>query len=193
MEEYILYFGTSIISIIIIRNIIINYRKKKAGNYGEELTFRFIKKRVTKGNRYVFKNLRLPLYNTTTEIDFLIITSKGLLCIENKHLTGVVKGSVEDKYWVQIKNNGKQRFYNPLMQNEGHIKCLKHHLRLNGYKNVPVYSYIVFSNENVNVFVDDIRVGTIHDISDVIQFIKKNEKNRIKKNKLKKIIKKISR
>ena len=50
--------------------------------------------------------------------------------------------------FIPVKGNGPQRydFYNPLMQNETHIKWLKHCLSDEG--DVPIYSLVLFSNRS---------------------------------------------
>lgn len=55
------------------------------------------------------------------------------------------------KYWTQTLPAGrgqsrKYRFFNPMMQNEGHIKWLRAAI---GDPSIPIYSYIVFGNRCV--------------------------------------------
>lgn len=68
--------------------------------------------------------------------------------IESKNYSGWIFGSENHKYWTQSLPNHsgqaeKYQFYNPLWQNETHVRCLKSLLQNN---EVPYYSYVVFGN-----------------------------------------------
>jgi hypothetical protein len=64
-----------------------------------------------------------------------------------KDYKGWLFGDGEHKKWTQVLNYGKIKnsFYNPVMQNEGHI----FHMRelCPQLRNVPIYSVIVFSGD----------------------------------------------
>lgn len=62
-----------------------------------------------------------------SQIDLVVATPQGLVAIEVKDYSGWLFGSERQRYWTQILNYGKEkyRFYNPIMQNAGHIKALK--------------------------------------------------------------------
>lgn len=98
----------------------------------------------------------------TTEVDIILIHETGIYVIESKNYKGWIFGSESDTYWTQTlykKNangaNGvqKNRFYNPVIQNEGHIKWLKQYLNM---PDLPVFSYIVFGSNTTfkNVMVN---------------------------------------
>ncbi len=147
--------------IIMIEKIISQWSRRLVGKKGEWLTYFYIKGIVRRRGGILYKNIRFPLYKTSTEIDILIVSSHGILCIENKHVSGRITGQYRDKYWQQNKTYEKKRLYNPLLQNEGHIKCLNYHLMKNGLKTVPISSYVVFSNEKADVKIKHDNVGTI--------------------------------
>ena len=82
----------------------------------------------------------------TTEIDLLFITSKGIFVFESKNYSGWIFGNEKDQYWtVSLPNKQKNRFYNPIKQNNSHIKWLKEYI--GGEEiSIPFFSLIVFSN-----------------------------------------------
>lgn len=80
----------------------------------------------------VFFNLYIPLADgTTTEIDEVYLTPWGIVVFESKNYSGWIFGNVNDPMWTQTLNkNTKNRFYNPIKQNLGHIKKLSSFLQL---------------------------------------------------------------
>ena len=89
------------------------------------------------------KNLYLPKDDGgTSEIDLIYITQKGIFVIESKNYSGWIFGNSKDQYWTQSLPDGtKNRFYNPIKQNQTHLKWLRQFLKLD----VKLYSFIVFS------------------------------------------------
>ncbi len=93
----------------------------------------------------ILRNLYISKENgETTEIDMLYITKKGIFVFESKNYSGVIKGDKEDLKWqVNYKNGASYSFYNPIKQNETHIRCLRNIIG----NDIPIFSIIVFSNE----------------------------------------------
>lgn len=79
----------------------------------------------------ILTNLYIPSINgKTTEIDVILITHKGIFVIESKNFKGWIFGELKQKYWVQTFPNGdKKEFFNPIWQNQNHIKQLSHILK----------------------------------------------------------------
>ena len=118
--------------------------RSNKGLYGEYLIYSYLKD-LNSTQRFLF-NVYLPKSNgETTEIDVLLINSSGIFVFESKNYDGWIFGTESQRQWTQSMPNGqKNRFYNPIMQNETHIKWLKSMLR--EYDNVPYHSVIAFSN-----------------------------------------------
>jgi len=55
------------------------------------------------------------------QIDHVVVTPYGVFVIETKNYSGEIKGGREDKQWSV---GGRFKMYNPLKQNQGHIKAL---------------------------------------------------------------------
>ncbi len=97
------------------------------GTYAERrLVIRMLKEGVHP--KAIFHDLYLQKKNGEfSQIDIVVATPQGLLAIEVKDYSGWIFGNEKQKYWTQILNYGKKkyRFYNPIMQNAGHIKALR--------------------------------------------------------------------
>lgn len=128
------------------------------GAYGEYLTFNILKNIDGK----ILTNLYLPkLKGGTTEVDLVFINSKGIFVIESKNYSGRIYGSSNSKFWMQIlKNNQRNKFYNPIFQNRIHINAIKNILK--DVNENDIYSIVVFSErcniDNVNVSSENVKV-----------------------------------
>lgn len=114
------------------------------GRRGEKLTERELKLVKLLGrDGKVLRNVYVPKHNgETSEIDVLFITQKGIFVIESKNCSGWIFGNEADRNWtVSLPNDQKNRFYNPIKQNRGHIKWLSQYLA----DDTPLFSIVVFS------------------------------------------------
>ncbi|MCI8388260.1 MAG: NERD domain-containing protein [Clostridiales bacterium] len=127
---------------------------RDTGMLGEYMTYRELKTYEADNGKFLF-NLYIPKGDdATTEIDLILICSKGIFVFESKNYSGWIFGNENQSRWCQTLPNGKGRsqkeyFYNPIMQNRTHIKKLEALLSEDSQiydAKVPVYSAIVFSN-----------------------------------------------
>ena len=122
--------------------------KRDRGKYGEYTLYKRLQHLERTGGKFLF-NVYVPKWNgETTEIDMLLICSKGLFVFESKNYSGWIFGNERNKNWTQTlpvgrRRSHKERFYNPIMQNDTHIK----HLRRVVGDSLPMHSIIVFSDE----------------------------------------------
>lgn len=79
---------------------------------------------------HALHDLLIPLYESTTQIDHLYVSRYGIFVVETKNYAGWIYGDAEQKQWTQVLYQQKYRFYNPLKQNETHIKALAYLLKL---------------------------------------------------------------
>ena len=115
------------------------------GKYGEDLIARKLKwAKIFGFSGLVLRNVYIPAeLGETTEVDLIYITKKGLFIIESKNYSGWIFGRERDRYWTQsMPDRSKNRFFNPILQNRGHIKWLKDFLH---NETIPCFSLIVFS------------------------------------------------
>lgn len=128
------------------------------GNYGEFLTFVYLEQLAI--HKRIMANLYIPKEDgSTTEIDLIMISETGIYVFESKNYSGWIFGNEGNKNWTQsLKNKQKFQFYNPILQNKGHISALD---RIIGIPDI-YKSYIVFSErcelKQVNITSTNIKV-----------------------------------
>ena len=97
----------------------------------------------------ILTNLYLPhpsKKDRTTEIDVVFINQAGVHVIESKNYSGWIFGRARDQYWTQtLPRRKKHRFFNPIKQNELHLKAIEQVL---GLDRTHLHSWIVFSNRS---------------------------------------------
>ncbi len=141
---------------------------KNKGKYGEYLLYLKLCYLEKLGAKFLF-NLYLPKgYDKTTEIDLIMLCSKGIFVFENKNYNGWIFGNENQKYWMQIIYSYKSKFFNPILQNKLHIRCLKRILK----KDFPIHNIVIFSDncklKNITVKNPNINVMNLYDISNFI-------------------------
>ena len=116
------------------------------GLLGEFYTYKYLKS-LAGYKRYLF-NLYLQKNNGEyTELDVVLLHESGIYVFESKNYSGWIFGTESQQYWTQTLPVGrgaqKNQFYNPILQNKGHLKWLQTFL---DDRSLPFYSYIVFSD-----------------------------------------------
>lgn len=79
----------------------------------------------------VFRNLYVPCGGgLTSEIDLLVLSSKGVFALEIKNYgTGQIIGSERRFEWaLHSKRNGVKHFYSPLKQSDKHLAAISRYL-----------------------------------------------------------------
>jgi hypothetical protein len=153
-------------------------KKDIQGAFGE-FKIDLILSKFTDENNFSIRNLLLVRDNKSTQIDNVLFTNRRVYCIESKNYSGWIYGSEMGKSWTQTFNfYGKitrTSFYNPLIQNYGHIKYLSKFLDfpLKYFVNV-----VVFSNEaelkNIKVDKAYNHVVNQKDLTSLIKTIEDN-------------------
>lgn len=151
-----------------------------AGKYGEYMIYEYLKGYQCSGGKFLF-NCYLPKgENQTTEIDVILLHPRGIFVFESKNYSGWIFGNEVSDYWTQtlpVKRGTahKERFYNPVKQNNLHIECLK---KIIGDE-IPIYSVIVFSErctlKDVNVNIPNVFVTNRNYINVIISGIMLNK------------------
>ena len=79
-----------------------------------------------------------------SQVDLVVVTELGIVEIEVKKYNGWIYGVGDRRNWVQVLAYGKEKhsLYNPIFQNDGHIRAIKNSIP--NYLNVPFHSMIVF-------------------------------------------------
>ena len=118
-------------------------------NHGERLVKILIGQTVA-GEQYVINNLILTNEEKTksSQIDHVFINKYGIWCIETKDWGGMIFGKETDNTWTQVFKYGEEKYkhYNPIKQNETHIKYLNKALNYNK----EIHNIIVFTNGDIS-------------------------------------------
>lgn len=130
-----------------------------------EKTVNMILKKLNKDDYIVFKNITLQNDNKYAQIDHVVVSKYGIFVIETKNYSGKIYGKRQDKNWTQFIKSQKFSFYNPVKQNEQHIKVLSRNLK-EQYKDKQFifFSIVVFTGNS-----------NIDKVQDCLEVIKENE------------------
>lgn len=90
-----------------------------------------------------------------------MISEKGIYVFESKNYSGWIFGDEKNKNWTQtLQNKQKNRFFNPIWQNKGHITALKAAAEFN--KDNFYKSFIIFSErctlKKINITSPNVKV-----------------------------------
>ena len=96
---------------------------------------------------------------TYSQVDIVVLTEVGVIVVEVKDFSGWIFGFGNNVKWVHFLGKMKYSFYNPIFQNEGHIRSLKNQLVENC--NIPFYSLIIFYGKCELKKVSDIPIDTM--------------------------------
>lgn len=149
---------------------------KLTGKLGELYTAKELKYVQLFGRKgRILRNVYVPKDNgETSEIDLLYIKQKGIFVFESKNYSGWIFGDEKGQKWtMMLPNKEKHSFYNPVKQNQTHIKWLRNYIG----ENIPLFSIIVFSercelkkitivSQDVKVIKRDLTYAAVRDIWD---------------------------
>ncbi|RMA79104.1 nuclease-like protein [Metamycoplasma subdolum] len=114
------------------------------GIQGENIVNSYLN-RLVLNDEYLLTNVLLPVRKGNTEIDSILITRKGIFCIEIKNWIGKIIGNDADLEWIQIYRDARKEsklHKNPVKQNEKHCGVLSKYLNYD----FKVYNLVLFSN-----------------------------------------------
>ena len=121
------------------------------GRWGEDFLVHSLLIACKCDGRYfrIMRNLYIPIWGGTSEIDAILLHESGIYVFESKNVTGNVFGKMEYKKWLLYHNSEEpQRFLNPILQNSGHIKSLCKFLDID-LRKILVRSVVVFGQSAV--------------------------------------------
>lgn len=109
-----------------------------------ETSVRVFLNRLEKDKYFLLNDIMLHKADgKTTQIDHIVVSPYGIFVIETKNYKGWITGNENSHNWNQTIFKRKEKFYNPVKQNQGHINALKD--LLSGEDNLPIISIISFS------------------------------------------------
>ncbi len=124
-------------------NALLKETPKEVGDRGEtEVSYCLLK--LDPEEYEVFNNINIPSAKAQlgiSQIDHLVVSQFGIFVIETKNYTGWIFGSPERKHWTQVVYSEKNKLYNPIKQNWGHIYALSDFLKVprNKFKNIVCF------------------------------------------------------
>ena len=104
-------------------------RAARKGKRGERIVSKKLKK-LKKSEYIVIDDILLPTSSAhTSQIDHILVSTRGIFVIETKNLAGRISGSEHGQYWQQHLSSQSRQIYNPLLQNAAHIRALRRFLK----------------------------------------------------------------
>jgi len=117
-------------------------RTKYEENQGEQAVNHLLGKYFSNETCHLLKNVTLPIAGGTTQIDHVLVSTKGIFVIETKDYSGWVFGNPKLPKWTQTTRWGEYKFQNPIHQNHKHIKELERYfdfLTDKSFKSIVVF------------------------------------------------------
>lgn len=129
---------------------------KGKGKLGEFTVRRKIGKTL-EGKRYIFNDVYFNEDGKSIQIDHILISTKGVIVLETKNYSGRIYGKENQQEWTQVLAYGKRKnkFYNPIKQNNTHCYYVN---KIIG-ENTPTISLIVFIQNNTQYIDADNVIG----------------------------------
>lgn len=163
MKYYVLAVAIAVVAIVVGVWLPMFLRKRrlmKIGKVGEKKVAGVLKSFALPRSYKVINDLYLPLYDKTTQVDHVLIGFFGILVVETKAVSGEVYGDPKKKDWLHITGSSKHpekqkryEMYNPLMQNQAHVDCIRHILGLENLYNINIESLVVFTAKKVDLYM----------------------------------------
>lgn len=94
-------------------------------NRGEAAVRKIIVSNFKAPNFHLLNNVTIPFQDGTTQIDQILVSTKGIFVIEVKHYSGWIFGNEKSNQWTQTIYHVKNTFQNPIHQNFRHLKAIQ--------------------------------------------------------------------
>ena len=135
-------------AIVVFFVVIIMLQLPVVKGYLGELSVRLCLKFLNKNKYLVINNIMIPAGDDkTAQIDHVVVSTYGIFVIETKNYKGWIFGSENSHNWTQVIFKTKNHFYNPILQNKGHVKALK--MLLADYPDIVYIPIVVFTMKAV--------------------------------------------
>jgi restriction system protein len=156
-----------------------HYSIRTSQNRGEASVHKVIVSNFPPPQFHLLNNLTIPFQNGTTQIDHILISTKGIFVIETKHYSGWVFGDEKSKQWMQVIYRVKNRFQNPIRQNYLHVKAMEH--LFDFLPKEHIHSIVVFTGSGQ--FKSQIPKGVIY-LHQLVEFLKTFQEDVISPNRV---------
>ncbi|WBW96258.1 NERD domain-containing protein [Oceanirhabdus sp. W0125-5] len=158
---------------IIIVTVILLLSSPKVKGYLGEKSVSIRLKGLNEEEYKILNDVYLPTNRgKTTQVDHLVVSLYGIFVIETKNYKGWITGTEKSEFWTQTIYKTKNKLYNPLRQNYGHVMAVKELIK---GVDVPIIPIVAFSDRaDLKVKIEKEHVVYIPQIKKVI--LKYNEK-----------------
>lgn len=112
-------------------------------NRGEGDTRKLIVLNFKSPNFHLLNNVTIPFQDGTTQIDQILVSTRGIFVIEVKHYSGWIFGNENSSQWTQTIYRINNKFQNPIHQNFRHVKAIQQ--LLDFLPKEYIHSVVVFS------------------------------------------------
>lgn len=116
------------------------------GNRGEALVRSEITRTFNSSNYHLLNNITIPLGDGTTQIDHILVSTKGVFVIETKDYSGWIFADAKSPIWTQVIYRVKSKFPNPIRQNYRHVKAIQK--LLDFIPKEHIHSIVVFTGKS---------------------------------------------
>ena len=108
----------------------------------------------------IYNDLYVPKEDGgTSQIDHIVTSPYGIFVIETKHYAGWIFGAEHQPQWTQVIYKRKEKLYNPIRQNYGHIMSLKSYLGFGDTR--LLHSIIAFSSQSTFKFKEPFKSAAV--------------------------------
>ncbi len=119
----------------------------------------------------------------TAQVDHVVTSPTGIFVIETKHYDGWIFGKENQRHWTQVIYKRKEKFFNPIWQNYGHIQALRGYLG----EHHNFQSVVAFSSRSTLKFEDDFSTARVIQIPQLNKVIKESLERQVSEEELQNI------
>lgn len=116
-------------------------------NRGEASVRKAIVSNFKPPNFHLLNNITVPFQDGTTQIDHILVSTKGIFVIETKNYSGWIFGNEKSAQWMQVIYRVKSKFQNPIRQNYKHVRATQN--LLDFLPKEQIHSIVVFTGSAV--------------------------------------------
>lgn len=148
MEVLLVIIG--LVSLLVLCSIVSDFINTKRShlneNAGEAIVRCALAKYCEYHDAHVLNNITLRLNDgSTTQVDHILVSTKGVFVIETKHYSGWIFANPSSKVWTKIIYKLKYKFQNPIFQNNLHVRAVQRLLTFLNPKHI--HNIIVFTGD----------------------------------------------
>ena len=155
------------------------YRARTNQNRGEAAVHNVILSNFPPPHYHLLNNITIPIQGGTTQIDHVLVSTRGVFVIETKNYSGWIFGDEKSKSWMQVLYKVKNRFQNPVHQNFLHVKAIQQ--LLDFLPKEQIHSVVVFTGNGQ--FKTTVPQGVIY-LNQLVGFLRNFQNETISANRV---------